>query len=277
MNRSDNELTVYLPGKAFPSVSVTGTGCDLMCEHCKGRHLKGMVAVRDAEDLVRTVDGIVSAGGTGMLVSGGCDADGSVPVMKVIDAIRYAKSKGLKVNVHTGFVGRDDAERLVKAGTDSFSVDVHQDAAVIKNILHLNIPQSAYSDMLANIISAGGVPAAHLTVGFGTEDLVMSAELVKRTGLKDVILLALVPTEGTVTEDSLISEDAVIDAVKILTEMGLNVTLGCMRPRAHRNLEIRCIDAGVRKIANPSRGTVSWARSKGMTVIEKRMCCSVTP
>jgi uncharacterized radical SAM superfamily protein len=232
-----------------------------------------MMNAEDASSLRDIIDRLTADGGTGLLISGGCDINGTVPIIKEIDGIAYASRSGLKVNVHTGFISRRDAERLVEAGADAFSVDIHQDPAVIKDVLNLDVPVSAYSDLLDDIMSAGGRPVPHLTAGFGMHDLMMSAELVRSKGLSEVVLLALVPAKGTVTEHTLISEDAVISALDILTGMGFDVTLGCMRPRIHRSLEIRCIEKGVRRIANPSRNTISWAKGKGMEIIEKRTCC----
>ena len=266
-----NELRVYLTGRAFPSVSVTGTECAQMCEHCKGRFLKGMTDAR-VTSVSDIADALVAEGATGMLISGGCDADGTVPVMKELEHIRYAVSKGLKINVHTGFIGKEDAERLVAAGVSVFSADVHQDPDVIRDVLHLRVPANAYSELLDNIISAGGTPAVHLTAGLGTRDLILSAELVRSKGLNEVILLALIPVKGTAAGTP-VSEDTVLEAVNILTEMGMEVTLGCMRPRIHRDLEIKCIEAGVRRIANPSRSTLIWASEKGMKIIEIPGCC----
>jgi uncharacterized radical SAM superfamily protein len=234
-----------------------------------------MENAENASDMLKAVDRLISSGAEGLLVSGGCDMNGSVPVTRATDVIGYATRNGLKVNVHAGFISKGDAERLVAAGVREFSADVHQDPGIIRNILHLGVAPDAYSEMLDNIIAAGGEPIAHLTVGFGTDDLLASAELVRSKGLKEVILLALVPTKGTATEDSLIPEDAVLDAAKLLIGMGFDVTLGCMRPRPHRGLEIKCIELGIRKIANPSRGTISWAKDKGMEIIEKRTCCCI--
>jgi uncharacterized radical SAM superfamily protein len=235
-----------------------------------------MTDVSNVPDMFGVIDSLISSGGEGILVSGGCDMNGSVPIMRATDAIGHATRNGLRVNVHTGFIKRDDAERLVAAGVREFSVDVHQDPDIIRDVLRLAVRPDAYSDLLDNIIAVGGRPVAHLTAGFGTADLEMSADLVKKKGLREGILLALVPTKGTITEHSLISEDAVVDAAKMLIDMNFEVTLGCMRPRVHRALERRCITAGVRKIANPSRGTISWALDNGMKVIVKRMCCCFT-
>jgi uncharacterized radical SAM superfamily protein len=276
-----SELTVFSPDRTFPAVSVTGEACDLMCEHCKGTHLKGMLNAsgadgRISENLFRIVDGILSSGGEGMLVSGGCDASGRVPVIDAIDAIRYAAGNGLKVNVHTGFITKGDAERLVKAGVNTFSADVHQDPAVIRDILHLDVRPDAYSDMLDNIVSAGGKAAVHLTAGFGEKDLRLSAELIGGKGFKEVVLLVLVPPRGTTADNAPVSADTAAGAVRMLAGMGIEVTLGCMRPRVCRDLEVRCIEAGVRRIANPSRNTLAWAKDSGMRIIEKRTCCCIT-
>jgi len=276
MNFENDELTVYSTGRPFPPVSVTGPECEQMCEHCKGKHLKGMIDVRGTPDLFRVVNDLSAAGAEGLLVSGGCDVHGSVPVVREADAIRYATDNGLKVNVHTGFIGRADAERLVKAGVKAFSVDIHRDPDIIRNILHLEAEEDAYSETLDNIVAAGGRPVAHLTVGFGREDLIGSAELIIRKGFDEAVLIALVPTKGTMTEKTLITEEEILDAVKELTDMGLRVTLGCMRPRTHRDLERRCIELGVRRIANPSRETVRWAKENGMRVVEMMTCCCFT-
>jgi uncharacterized radical SAM superfamily protein len=234
-----------------------------------------MIDIRGTPDLFRVIEDLLAAGADGLLVSGGCDVYGSVPVMKETEAIRYASDSGLKVNIHTGFIGKEDAERLVKAGVSAFSVDVHQDPDIIRNILHLEVPLEAYSELLDNIVSAGGEAVPHLTVGFGALDLRRSAELVKSKGFTDIVLLALVPTKGTMTERSLIPEDVIVDAAKELMDMGFDVTLGCMRPRVHRDLERKCIELGIRRIANPSRQTVLWAKEKGMKVIEKKTCCCI--
>ncbi|MDR0791625.1 MAG: hypothetical protein LBE47_03690 [Methanomassiliicoccaceae archaeon] len=275
MTPNNDELTVYLTGRPFPPVSVTGPKCEQMCEHCKGAHLKWMIDIRGTPDLFRVINDLLAAGAEGLLVSGGCDVNGSVPIMKEVPAIKYAHDNGMKVNVHTGFIGKDDAKRLVDAGVTAFSVDVHQDPDIIRNILHLEVPAEAYSELLDNIISAGGEAVAHLTVGFGTEDLMRSAELIKRKGLKEVVLLALVPTKGTMTEKMLITDDEIIDAAGALMDMGFNVILGCMRPRANRDLEVRCIELGIRRIANPSRKTILWARENGMKVIVRETCCCI--
>lgn len=267
-------LVAYCTGKSFPSVSVTGTRCDQMCEHCKGIHLKGMKSVANDRELSDLARSIVSNGGKGFLLSGGCDVGGTVPVIGFANALRQMPRE-LMINVHAGFVTPSEAKTLADADVAVFSVDVHQDPGVIRSVFHLDRGPEDYSDLLDVLIGTGVRVVPHITAGFGYNDLVQSVRLVKSKGLKDVVLLSLIPTKGTAVEDAPISEDAIIDSLEILQNEGLDVTLGCMRDRSLRGLERRCILKGVRRIANPSPATLRWAESEGLEVRIERMCCSI--
>ena len=269
---SEKMVIAYHPGKDFPSVSVTGTRCDQMCEHCKGVHLRGMIPVSGMDDFSDLAHSLKEKGCNGLLLSGGCDANGSVPVSPYADAVSEVSSD-LLINVHAGFITRGEAERLAGSGISCFSVDIHQDKGEMMTVLHLDRDPKDYSELLDILIATGVRVVPHLTVGFGYNDLALSADLVASKGLKDVVLLSMVPTEGTMVEESVISEDAVMDAVGILQEKGLNVILGCMRDRSLRGLEKRCIQAGVTRLANPSAETLRWAEEKGYKVEIRKMCC----
>jgi uncharacterized radical SAM superfamily protein len=182
---------------------------------------------------------------------------------------------GLKVNVHAGFLTTEQAEDLVRAGVGYFSVDVHQDPAVIGPVLHLDRKPEEYAGLLRTILEAGGTLVPHLTAGFGTCDLVESAAVVKEAGLSKAVLLSLVPTPGTAFDFHSVSEETVLSAVDALLDRGFEITLGCMRDRSHRSLERECILRGVREIANMSRDTIRWAEKNGYSVAESRACCCV--
>ena len=243
-----------------------------MCEHCKGVHLRGMIPVSGKDEFSDLAHSLKDKGCTGLLLSGGCDANGSVPVSPHADAISEVSSD-LLVNVHAGFITKNEAERLAGSGISCFSVDIHQDKGEMMTVLHLDRDPKDYSELLDILIGTGVKVVPHLTVGFGYNDLALSADFVASKGLKDVVLLSMMPTEGTMVEESVISEDAVMDAVAILQEKGLNVILGCMRDRSLRGLEKRCIQAGVTRLANPSAETLKWAEENGYTVEKRKMCC----
>lgn len=272
LKSSEKKVIAYYPGNDFPSVSVTGTRCDQMCEHCRGVHLRGMIPVSGKDDFSNLAHSLRAKGCTGLLLSGGCDANGSVPVSPYADAVSEVSSD-LLINVHAGFITPAEAKRLADSGISCFSVDIHQDSGEMRTVLHLDRDPKDYSELLDILIATGVRVVPHLTVGFGYNDLALSANLVASKGLKDVVLLSMVPTEGTMVEESVISEDAVMDAVAILQEKGLDVILGCMRDRSLRGLEKRCIQAGVTRLANPSAETLRWAEENGYNIEKKRMCC----
>jgi len=258
-------LVFCTPGSSFPSVSVTGDRCELMCEHCMGKHLMGM----------KDIDTACLSAEKGMLVSGGCDLSGAVPVFSQFERLRMISDEGMVLNVHMGFSPKEEIIEIGKLNV-IFSVDIHQDPGVISSVLHLDRSPAVYSQLLDTMISTGKKVIPHITVGFGTDDLYLSGKLVKSKGLDKIVLLTMVPTEGTAVEDVMIPEDAILSAVDMLIEMGLDVTLGCMRDRRLRTLERRCIERGVSRIANPSKETMNWAKDNGYEIIEEKLCCSVT-
>lgn len=259
-------------GKRFLKVSVTGKECQLMCSHCHGKYLDGMLPVSSPDELWNIASDLRSSGGIGILVSGGCDKNGKVPLRGYLPTIRRISESGLKVNVHPGIMTAEDSGLFSEMQGVHLSVDVHQDPEIIKNVFRLKGPE-IYRDTLDAALSSGCPVIPHLTVGLSETDLRESAYLVKEKGIKDVVLLALVPTEGTDFENSDLTENRVIDAVKLLVGMGFNVTLGCMRNRKMRNLEKRAIEEGVRKIANMSSETELWAESEGYEAAREEMCC----
>ena len=265
-------ITAYRPGRSFPAVSVTGGACDLMCDHCRGAHLRNMAPAAGPGGILKKASEVKKSGGTGLLISGGCDLSGRVPLLRLAGEMREAAAMGLELNVHAGLVNAEEARRLVACGVSVFSVDVHQDPAVIRNVLHLSRGPEAYAETIDAIIGAGGRVVPHITAGFGTADLMFSAELLRSRNIMEATLLALVPAEGTEVHAHL-PREAVIEAASMLMGRGFSVTLGCMRRRDHL-LEIGCIEAGVRKIANPSARTIRWASDNGFEVTETRKCCS---
>lgn len=272
MGNPKGTVTSRSPGNGFLTVSVTGKKCELMCSHCSGKHLKGMISVNSPDELLNIAEQTFLSGTKGILISGGCDKNGKVPLRQYLPAVRKLSDLGMKINLHPGLLTEEDIPLFSNLEKVYLSMDVHQDPDVIRNVFHL-ADKEIYSEALDVALSVGCKVIPHLTVGLSEKDLVESTKLVKEKGIKDVILLGLVPTEGTEFENRDVTEDEIVDAVKLLFESGFNVTLGCMRNRKMRNLERRCIEAGVRKIANLSKETEIWAKLEGYTVLREDICC----
>ena len=78
-------ISIYWPAKNFITVSVTGQKCQLMCKHCQARFLKHMEPAETPEKLWALA---VEKKPKGMLISGGSDKNGAVPILPYLDIIK---------------------------------------------------------------------------------------------------------------------------------------------------------------------------------------------
>ena len=272
MGNSKDTVVSRSPGKGFLTVSVTGKKCELMCSHCSAKHLAGMMSVSSPDELLKIAEEAFHFGTKGILISGGSDKNGKVPLRHYIPTVEKILNLGLKVNIHPGLLTEEDLPLFSNLEKLYLSIDVHQDPEVIRKIFHLS-DSSDYVKALDVALSTKCKVVPHLTVGLSEKDFIKSAKLVKERGIRDIVLLGLVPTEGTEFEHCNTTEDEIVEAVKTLVGMDFNVALGCMRDRRMRNLERRCIEAGIRKIANLSQETELWAKAEGYEVLRENLCC----
>ncbi len=274
------KVVAFFPGKDFPSISVTGGRCDLQCDHCRGRHLRGMIPVSspwELFDLARVLD---ARGVEGLLLSGGCDPDGRVPLEEYHEVIGRIKSEtDLTVNVHTGLLDRQSAARLVQSGPDCLSVDIVQDDRVISDVLHLRSSPRAYEDTLDALFESGArsvVP--HICVGLSGEEGELAAlNLVSKYRISALVVLSFWPTRGTpLAPLPPPSDSRVLDFFQAaLDTLSCPVLLGCMRPRGRWELEAKCVELGAAGIAMPSRRTLRWAEERGYAIETSRKCCAL--
>ncbi|MFW9920948.1 MAG: 4Fe-4S cluster-binding domain-containing protein, partial [Candidatus Thorarchaeota archaeon] len=97
----------------FPSVSVSGAGCALNCEHCNGQLLETMIPTLTPDALWKTCVRVKESNGKGLLVSGGSTTHGNTPLLEFIPTIKRAKEDlELDIVVHTGIVYPEIAEAL---------------------------------------------------------------------------------------------------------------------------------------------------------------------
>ena len=87
------ELKIYTPGSQFPSISVTGSDCSLNCEHCDKKYLQHMLKGNTEELFNSALKKIIEKGGSGALLSGGCEEDGTVPILQRKEQIQSFKEK----------------------------------------------------------------------------------------------------------------------------------------------------------------------------------------
>lgn len=278
-------ITVYTPGGSFPSVSVTGPECSLMCDHCRGHYLSSMKDVSKDGALIRFASELWRRGGKGFLLSGGCDPSGRIPYPgHVLEQIREVKrTTGLVVNAHTGLVDDGFAHELAEAGVDCFSFDVVADDRILHDVMHMEGSSQDVKYSLLALSSTNVRTVPHILAGISGE--IGEAEeralrMVQESSSQMVVLIVHIPTKGTpLGKRDPPDSDHVIDFARSMRSalVGRELVIGCMRPKGDPHSEIGIINAGFDGIVQPSSRTMSWVRSEGMNIVEVDGCCAPYP
>jgi len=282
--RLGRELRFLIPQPRFPSVSITGTKCALKCEHCKGHFLTGMDNTDTPGKLKDFCSRLDAEGGVGVLVSGGSDPQGHVPLEGFLEAITWVKENtSLIVNLHTGLLNPRQADAIASTGADVISMDVVGSDDTIKRVYGLDATVEDYAETLVNLRDAR-VPylVPHVCAGLDFGEIKGEARALEIIGNVDpdiIVIIALIPTRGTGMENvKPPSVEAIAKTVAAarLMHTDTSIAMGCMRPKAEKNLEeILAIQAGADRIVLPSRSTVEYALNEGFTVKHLDGCCAI--
>ena len=283
-DRLGRELRFHVPKPRFPSVSITGARCALRCKHCGGHFLEGMINTDTPEKLKTFCSSLDVDGGVGVLVSGGSDPGGHVPLEGFLDTIAWVKENtSLIVNLHTGLLNPDQAEGIASTGADIVSVDVVGSNETIKRVYGMDVSVEDYAETLLNLRDAQ-VPyiIPHICAGLDFGELKGEARALEIIGNIDpeiIVILALIPTKGTGMETVKPPSVEMITktvAMARLMHSDTSIAIGCMRPKAKKNLEeVLSIQAGADRIVLPSRSTVEYAINEGFKVKHLDGCCAV--
>jgi hypothetical protein len=293
-----NELTFSIPGtisyhdNTFPSqkekfaaISVTGRRCALRCEHCKGELLESMIPAENPKTFSQVVDRLCSHGALGVLVSGGADKNGEVPLREFIPAIRAIKERDpqFKIIVHTGLIQEGPARELKEAGVDQILIDVIGDEDTIRQVYHLNKRVRDYEDTLLMLKEMGHRLAPHIIIGHHFGEIKgewKALEMVTRIGVETLVLVVIKPLLPMKTSGIKIpkpEETSRISAIARILNPHIPIRMGCIRP-AHpwkAEMEKGFIDSGVNTIAYPLQGTMDYAKEIGLETRCIDMCCSL--
>jgi uncharacterized radical SAM superfamily protein len=293
-----NELTLSIPGTVsyhddtlpfqkdrFAAISVTGSHCDLRCGHCQGKLLESMIPAEDPETFSQIADRLRLAGALGVLVSGGADQNGEVPLKKFIPSIKVLKEKDpqFKVIVHTGLIRREIAKELKEAGADQILIDVIGDDETIREVYHLNKRVQDYEETLWMLKEMGHRLAPHIIIGHHFGEIRgewRALEMVTRVGVETIVLVVfktLLPIGKNHFRVPLSEETSRISAIARILNPKILIRMGCIRP-AHPSkaeMEKGFIDSGVNTIAYPLQGTIDYAKEIGLKTKFVEMCCSL--
>jgi uncharacterized radical SAM superfamily protein len=264
-------------------VSVTGTKCDLMCLHCQGHYLCGMRAAVHPEDLLKIAGELNSAGASGLLLSGGSEPTGKVPLDRFTGAVRNIKEHtDLRINAHVGLMARDGLDGLISAGVDSFSVDVYGTDSVVRGTLRLNASAEDFFRVVEDLKDLGAPTVVpHICIGIEGGVLVGEAAAVSRLarmGPDAVVFIVFTPTKGTPYGGLPPPSESDVQSVVRLARERLPETrlvLGCMRPRNASQYETGVIRLGIDGIVMPSPTSLRELKMAGTKIVEKTTCCAL--
>jgi uncharacterized radical SAM superfamily protein len=285
------EMTFYLPGMIryegsrgrYPAISLTGSQCELQCEHCKGRLLTPMIHVTEPDDLVQKAVYLQKRGAHGVLLSGGSDGRGRLPWAKYIDAIReMSETTDLFLSAHVGFPDLETCRQLKKSGVRQALLDVMGDEETASRVYHLRGLQTV-RDALESLSQSGLQLAPHIVAGLHYGRMKGEEEALKVLSRYDpevLVIVVLTALKGTpmagIKPPSPLEVARLIAKARLLMPR-LPISLGCERPRNNEGTELEklALRAGITRMAVWSEEAVEEASRLGLSPRFQPTCCSV--
>ena len=267
----------------FPTISVTGNACALNCKHCGGKVLETMHSALSPKELMELGLKLKQNGAQGVLVSGGCLPDGSVPLDGFVPVLaRFKRELGLTVFVHTGIIKQETAQALKDAGIDAALIDVIGSSETVKKIYNLKVNVEDYADSLKALQDAKLSFVPHIIVGLNEGKLdgeLKALQMLSQVKPSVIVIIAFMPIHGTAMAKVPPPKPIDIAKVSAITRLMFPETpivLGCMRPKGttRGETDVLALKAGVDAIAFPSEEAIAYAKGKGYGTVFSSYCCA---
>lgn len=279
------ETDEFAPGTEprFVAISLRGSECHLLCDHCRTRMLSALYHVKKPEQFMTLVENLVRKGCRGILVTGGCDLDGTIPLEDFSKVVREAKDRfGLHIASHTKMVTGSFAAAAVEAGIDLVMCDLVGADKPLQEVYHLsNRTIADVEASLDNAIEHGLKLAPHILIGIDygkVESEYRALDMLKNRPFESLALVVLTPLRHTPMANSVIDEEGVLRFLEHAREQypQSKLTLGCAKTwgALQRRFEEKALQLGFNAIAYPSEGIISLARQMGYTVKLTESCCA---
>ncbi len=254
------------------AISVTGTDCNLNCAHCGGHYLKSMKPLAD----VKTERDIR---GKSCLISGGCTADGKVPIIDHADKLAAVKN-GRRLNFHVGLIDAVEIERIASIA-DAVSFDFIGDDTTIHEVLGLSKTVEDYVACYRQLRQHCRRVMPHICIGLhgGTiKGEYKAMELLKTEGADGLTFIIFTPTRGTRFFECKPPDLASVIEVLTYARQAFDripIHLGCMRPggRYRNDIDTWAVRLGVNTIVNPTPDAVRLAQNLGLKILRTEECC----
>jgi uncharacterized radical SAM superfamily protein len=283
--RSGKQLNFYITSHLFPSISLTGSRCSLNCKHCGGTLLEQLIPCSSSTSLIVTARKLIDYGAKGILITGGCDPEGRVPVPAMAAAIKTIKdTTDLIVVAHTGFISEKEAQILKQSRLDGVGFDVVGDMETAQRVYGLTVFEHDYISSLKALSHAGLMLFPHICVGLDAGKLsgeLHALDMIRGYRVSTVVITGLMPVRGTpfsgVKPNPVDFARVITAAVETFPETP--ITLGCARSsgKSREFIDHLAIESGVENIAIPTRYAIEYAQYNGYRIQSYGTCCGVPP
>ena len=248
------------------TLSLTANECALSCAHCNRQYLKGMYTLSDIDVNARSI-----------LLSGGCDLNGRVPLKENFELIRELSSK-TKLIAHTGLVKKEDIEKIAPYLV-SVSYNFIGDNSTIKEVYGLKKDVNDYIESYLTLKQFVKV-YPHITIGIHGgkirgEKYVLS--ILESLGTDAIVFNVFIPTPNTPYCDK--EPPKIEEALKIIKGARLDfpntpIFLGCMRPRGiYKRLLDEQVVGIVNRIVLPASSAITKVQELNYDVKKFEECC----
>jgi len=271
--------------RAWLPISLTGDACALQCDHCATKVLQPMIALQPRQNVFEVCRDLQAGGTKGVLISGGSDRRGQVPLLKHVEHIRRIKDElGMKVICHTGLVSEETAAGLAWAAVDGAMIDIIGADATIRDVYHLDASVADFERSLERLTRQRLMVLPHIVMGlhYGTFLGEHNAlDIIGRYPVSALILVVLTPVIGTAMQGLTPPSEAECSAFFRSARLAMPTTpvmLGCARPLGQLKvaLDRAAVDNGLNGIAYPAEGIVEYAVERGLKPKFYEYCCSLT-
>ncbi len=256
-----------------------------MCKHCEGKLLEALIPATTCDELEKRALALYRKGAKGILLTGGCDKRGRVPINSLIPAIKKLKERTeLIIIAHTGFISSEEAFALKDSGLDGIGFDVIGDMTTVRDVYGLEVSEKEYTDSLRAIEDSGIMIFPHVCVGLHFGELggeFRALELIKTITPSTVIITGLMPVAGTpmahIKPDPADFEKVIQKSIEMFP--GTPVVLGCAHSsgKDRDEIEIIALRGGVSGIAAPTMRTIGFAKENGYEINYYGACCGLVP
>ena len=161
---------------------------------------------RSSKNLFEMCSELSRSGTRGILISGGCDRHGRVPILPHLnDLVRVRRELGMTIRVHPGLPDEETAIGLAEIDIDGAMVDIIGGNRTIWDVYHLDAKIEDY-DAVMERLNRYGVPLVpHIILGLHFGKMLGEWKALEMTAKRHLKLLVLVmilmPLNGTQMEN----------------------------------------------------------------------------